>query len=496
MSHAIYRPYPRHKNQALIQSLVHPTGKNAMFEACTVHRQDFSPSLYLELDWQRFRPDLADRDHQQILDFIHNLLFIIGFPNNLTARDQGLGGISLSRAEATTLAPIYAAWQDTWMAPEGQRVLDAFDRFVAGLRTAPRREVEVQARVTTLQRLDEALATLTDARSLAAVVDQVLSNALFAFLDIPWTRRPIRALLVHNSQPGGFISVVPASLRSAKEPRALSVHLRGHADKALAPGTEEWAALLRAAADRIDAVDPMRLRGDDGEWTASFGPCGRCAMWFASRTAAALDDQVSYAQRLGNNIVYLPQHLMVSRCPFCGFLAPNNVPALFFSEARGQVVYLAPTQGSMPADQAIAFWTPAIVDLQKRYLARRGGAASERFRAAPELVTHDVVGFFYAVQMGETIAEDHVFNLVGLADGSALIFDGEKRFARVVTPVEAQMLRSQYRTEPCPPVDAKPAAKPGRLLTLEEVDGLLRDMAMANDDFSARLAGLKTASAS
>jgi hypothetical protein len=56
-------------------------------------------------------------------------------------------------------------------------------------------------------------------------------------------------------------------------------------------------------------------------------------------------------------------------------------------------------------------------------------------------VTHNIRDFLYAIQMGETIPEDHVYNLIELEDGSGLIWDGEKRFARVITPGELEFYK-------------------------------------------------------
>jgi hypothetical protein len=49
--------------------------------------------------------------------------------------------------------------------------------------------------------------------------------------------------------------------------------------------------------------------------------------------------------------------------------------------------------------------------------------------------------------MGETIAEDHVYNLAMLPDGSGLLFDGMKGFARGVTPSEIDWYRRSGRLE-------------------------------------------------
>lgn len=488
MTHSLYRPYARAKNQALIDSLVHPKGQNAMGNACRAHQADFSPSLYAEIDWQRFRPDLEDADFKQILDLIHGLLFIIGFPTNLAARDQGQGTIRLSRSEESRLEPIFDAWQDVWIRPEGRAVLQAFDHFVEGLRTPPRRALEIDLRTTALQQLDNALSSLTDLSNLASIAEQILLNAQFAFLDLPWTRRAVRTSLVANRH--AYLSVLSSDAPSRTDPKALASSIRQRAAANAAPGAEEWTALLLASAERIGAVDPARLTGDDGDWTDSFSHCAQCAMRFASRNVATMDDHVSFAQGSLRHFIYMAQDLMICQCTFCGFAAPNSVPTLFFAEQRDQVIYLAPTHGAMAGDEASSYLRPMIEGLQKRYLDRRGEAVHERLQAAAELVTHDLATFFYAIQMGDTIAEDHVFNLIDLADGSALVFDGEKRFARVLTPGEARVFRSKHRVVATPPDLAARLSKdrpPGRVPTLDDVDEILRVLVEANNSFDAEL---------
>jgi hypothetical protein len=120
---------------------------------------------------------------------------------------------------------------------------------------------------------------------------------------------------------------------------------------------------------------------------------------------------------------------------------------MFYSEHRGQVVYLAPAKGIVHEDNAVEFWRPALEGLRTRYTAKLNDAARARFESAAELVTHDMEDFLYAIQMGETIPENHVCNLIELADGSGLILDGEKRFARVITPGELAWHRASGRVQ-------------------------------------------------
>lgn len=491
MTHPIYRPYSREKNQALIKSLVNPQGQNAMENACRFHHRDFSPSLYAELDWQRFRPDLVDPNLKQILDLIHGLLFVVGFPLNMHARDQGKGTIRLDSLEESRLVPIFEAWLEVWMMPEGQSVLASFDNYVASLRTPPRREQEVNLRENSLKRLDQALGENTDPSNLAKTVNQILLNAQYAFLDIPWTRQAVRASLLVPDSPVSLGSIIPYELDSGLDPNAIAKHLLKCANTVDAPGGEEWVALLRGAAERIDGLDLSLLTGDGGDWTEGRAYCGQCAMWFAVRTVAVMDDRGSFAQDAYRNIIYIPPDAMVCSCPFCGFASPTSVPTIFFSERRDQVIYLVPTRDGISKSEAISFWEPLIQETQSRYLNRRGDALSEKFWAAAELVTHNLPEFFYAIQMGDTVAEDHVFNTIGLECGSMLVYDGQKRFARVLTPGEAKVFRANSRVREGLPEIAAHLAKggrAGRVLRLEDVEEFLELFADLNEEIDADLA--------
>lgn len=487
MNHPVYRPYSRATNQALINSLVHPQGPNPMVRACQAHQADFSPSLYAELDWQRFRPDVSDSDLKQILDLIHGLLFVIGFPTNMLARYQHDEYLRLQSSELSRLEPIFDAWQDVWMSPEREPVLASFRQWVQELRTPQRRAVEASLRERALKQLDRALADCKDSRNLVKLAEQILLNAQYAFLDLPWTRMAVRDSLLASKTGSALVGLLPEQSTADLRPSAMAAYVRGRADRANAPGAEEWAGLLRDTADRLAQVDSASLSGDDGDWIDSRSVCGRCSMWFASRTVAAMDDTSAFSKESSKPIMYLPHDTMVSSCPFCGFAAPNSVPALYFARQRGQVIYLAPTREGVSRSDAMSFWTPAIKELQSRYLKRRGQAASDELSAAAELVTHDLAEFFYGIQMGDTIAEDHVFNFLDMEDGYALVFDGEKGFARVLTPGEARVYRSRHRIERAETSAGGGAGEPSRILSLSDVEHFLDHMAKVNAGWGASL---------
>jgi hypothetical protein len=162
---------------------------------------------------------------------------------------------------------------------------------------------------------------------------------------------------------------------------------------------------------------------------------------------------------------------------------------MFYAEQRAQVIYLVPTNGCMAEDAAIEFWRGFIEGLRERFKRRIDAAAAARFDQAADLVTHTIREFLYAIQMGETITEDHVFNVIALSDGSALMWDGEKRFARVITPGEyayyqqSGHIREMDGSSPAAAYDAIASSvsaadsrRPGDANKIEELLGYLADV--------------------
>jgi hypothetical protein len=482
--HPTYVPFERARNQQALKQLVQPTHSGAVDEACLGYLRDFSPSLFAEIDWQCFRPDLHDPGLRQILGFIDDYLFIGTLvPNILTRDPSGLAsawpGADLERFEA-----LFARWREGWLGPDRNDLLAECGALIESIRR-PHWDIEEQRIVADV----EAAFAHSPPGQFPVALETALLNARFRFLDLPWTRRRARSAMQAQIDAIGDASIVPSDVRRA-DGTAVAEALSRHAQIARDCGHDRWASLLADCSDRLRAPPGNSATPKHGEWSLSLSPCARCSMWFALRYLQSIDTSSADVNWSNRGIVYIPPDIGVAGCPFCGLVAPVDVPMMFYAPQRHQVVYLIPTKGQLSEDDAIAFWRVPIEAIRNRYRAGIDTSARAEFDQAGELVTHSIRDFLYAVQAGDTIPEDHVYNLIALADGSGLVWDGTKLFARVITPVELEWYRAHGNVEEYKA--ATPAAArqtiASTLPSVDSVDTLLHLLADTNDEIGKILA--------
>ena len=162
-------------------------------------------------------------------------------------------------------------------------------------------------------------------------------------------------------------------------------------------------------------------------------------MHFASEALMSIDSTCSFVHSFHDGIIYLPPGLNFVTCPFCGEGAYIEFAAMFHSVDRRQVIYCLPRRPGLTDDQAIALYRPFIAGIREEYLRRISPELARVFNEAAELIAHSWNEFVYAIQMGETVWEDHVLNLITLSDGSGLLVDFTKGFVHGLTPAELQV---------------------------------------------------------
>ena len=114
---------------------------------------------------------------------------------------------------------------------------------------------------------------------------------------------------------------------------------------------------------------------------------------------------------------------------------------LFYSPIRQQVVYCLPIDApQIDEGEAIEFFRGAIEYLRSRYVKGLTEEESRRFDAATELLAYSLPDFLYAIQMGETVDESHVYNFVRMPNGTGLVVDLSKGFARGMTTSEVKAM--------------------------------------------------------
>ena len=147
----------------------------------------------------------------------------------------------------------------------------------------------------------------------------------------------------------------------------------------------------------------------------------------------ALDSRSPFVNWRNTNLTYIPADLNRATCIFCGHSAPVESPALFYSPQRAQVVYSVPTALHRIQEEAAPdFYRTLIEHLRGEYREHLTDEEAVRFDSASELLTYSLPEFLQAMQTGETLNEDHVCNLIAVPDGTGLLVDLSKGFAREV----------------------------------------------------------------
>ncbi len=318
----------------------------------------------------------------------------------------------------------------------------------------------------------DGLGGLTDRRRVVGLVTRYLSNALFLLLDLPLTRLPAKefATRIGLAHGHGFDKW---DLHDEATRDRFADFLRMRADTARDCGVPALAGLIDWAAEAVASLDLGALDKYAGQRQYSVGPCGRCSMWFASEVMSCIDTRCDFFDWSGTGLIYLPAGINVSVCPFCGLAEQVEQPAMFYAPQRNQVVYCLPTRGFMTQDEAVEAYRPVIGSLRADYTASLNNAELTKFESAIELTTWDLPEFLYAIQMGETIEEGHVFTIMPLPDGGGLLFDGSKGFARVMTPREVEWYRARGMVQSIEPIDFE---------RLQESDDRLRGWLDHNPD--------------
>jgi hypothetical protein len=175
----------------------------------------------------------------------------------------------------------------------------------------------------------------------------------------------------------------------------------------------------------------------DGQWSTGIGPCPRCAMRFAACAVVALDTTGTFlGYRPMNEDIHLPRGLNRVACPFCGIEFAIETPAVFYVPERFAVIYCLPTSAQVTSEDALDHHRRDIESIRNRYAATLDPTEQARYWAAPELFTYTWEKFLDAVQRGETLMEDHVFNMAIFRDGTGVISDLTKKFVRDLTKAE------------------------------------------------------------
>ncbi len=403
--------------------------------------ETFHPSLLSELDYRRIFGSL-DAQSRQLIYYVGRDLFISTLPVNLRARHEQLA------LPMTDVEDVLNSYRDLfvnyWSTNFQQRTQDGVNclALISALRTRSKGVVTSNHALQLTHRIRRT----RDINRLPSVINTEVSNCLFASLDNPLTRFPAEAFQEAWEQRQGsnwpLLSAAAADTAADKIMKYalwLDTVCAIAEDCRLNPLTQ----LARGASEELRSLDATNFDQFDGIWTWNIGICGRCSMWSSAERLTVLDSSSSLLEAYGKDIIYLPAGLGQMTCPFCSVEVAADAPAIFYSDTRMQIIYCFPNwAGKASLDASQEYWRPLMMELRKQCREHLSPETQARFDAASELPVMGWDEFMYAIQMGDVVSENHLFNLVQLPDGTGLILDMTKGFIRHLTGREMDGLRT------------------------------------------------------
>lgn len=292
-------------------------------------------------------------------------------------------------------------------------------------------------------RLETLLGGLDDAEWVTAKLNAELCNALLTATDNPLARLDARRFIRAKGAYLPTVDVIDVAHDGQDVIALVTGELETLGREASEADLHHYAAVCRAAGDVLRSLDPSELDRFRGRIGLGSGHCGRCSMNYAATGLASFDPTCPGLFDHDGTKVRLTLEHTSSTCPFCRTRQRIHAPALFYSPERNQVVYHLPMVGMTTEAEAIEAARPVIEDLRTSYLERVDPETATGFERAPEEICFDMMDFLYAIQMGTTARENHVFNLIGYDGGAGAIVDVTKGVTIELTPGEYEAMASQ-----------------------------------------------------
>jgi hypothetical protein len=434
----LYGVRDRDHNVALLKPLVFAPDENAFDLALSAVLGDYHPSVVSELQYIALRTNLENAG--RISEVIHAVMVGATQGDLRRRRDQ----LCLTTAELSdldqVLEPTRLAGQA--MAPD----TESQARFARQAVGVLRKRCETSADERAAALIAECFGSLGDTPSGEQLLTQVrtaLINVMYVMLDLPTILEPAGTLARTFLSRGGVLSPrLPEAPRDRAELLTFVESLRNSAAEVVDPTLKPWSRAAEALAEGLSAVQTDRLGDQVGQWATGTGACPVCAMWFAASGPVALDTTCDYLQdRHGSDWVRIPEGLNRVTCPFCGTEMARETPAVFYLPTRGYVIYCLSELPGVPRDELQRLHAPTIARIREHYAATLSPQDAVDYWAAPELVAYGWEEFLFTVQMGETIAQDHIYGVSVYAAGSGAIHDLTKKFTRYLTAAEVQQRR-------------------------------------------------------
>jgi len=435
-----YQPRDRATNVEAISTLAASADQEAYERSMRALLDDYHPGLLHELD---VAVATAPAESTEGYEHRGSEVFLSALPRLLQQRRTALGldgeGLDATVDQHRTFFAFFVEHH-----PDPGSVLGAETiKRIEGRLAQPPRSAEELAAVwydDERGRLQAVLGELDDIEWVIAKLNAELCTAMLLATDNPLCRLDARRFI---NQRGAYLPTVEGIDGDQFSLDLAADELEALGQAAAEADLHHYAAFCRAAGDVVRGLDQDGLDQFRGRIGLGSGHCGHCSMNYAATGLASFDPTCpGLFDGDGSRITLTLEHT-TSTCPFCLTRQRIHAPALFYAPERNQVVYHLPMVGVTSESEAIEAARPVIEELRQSYLERVDEETAAAFEGAPEEICFDMMEFLYAIQMGTTARENHVFNLVGYDGGAGAIVDTTKGVTIELTAGEYDAMASQ-----------------------------------------------------
>jgi hypothetical protein len=343
----------------------------------------------------------------------------------------------LTTAKTAWVAHLRAVHEDQSSLAQRQRALEPVLRDL-------RAQIVAAAERRLLQATDRALQSITSLPSGEEVLIRVrtaLVNALLLLMDQPIIGASALGLARRFEEAGTHLRPpLPPPAGDAAELAVLVSALRHWANRVMQWGNPElapWSTAVRHLADGLDHVDTSGLGRTVGQWRDFVGPCPMCGMHCASCVCEALDSTGTFLRsKYGSDWLRIPAGLNRVTCQFCEYETCLEAPMVAYWPDRGCVIYCLPEVDGVSPENLPDLYRLVLGRIRNRYAGTLSGPEQSAYWASPELIAYGWERFVFLIQMGESISQDHIYQVRVRPDGSGYIHDPVKRFERELTVAE------------------------------------------------------------
>ncbi len=263
-----------------------------------------------------------------------------------------------------------------------------------------------------------------DGNWILQMIDVEIQNALLQSLDHIACRIQTKQFMRHIGGQFPYLNI--EGINSQEDFQLLLEKLKSLGDAARDFSVYRLVAICKLLQELLQDQNADTFNSFNGELGAGVGHCGSCSMIYASNAIISYDPACPKLFDGEKGLIVLPYDLNVSRCPFCEYESRVDCPSMFYSPQRNQVIYNYPLLGQFSEQEARVQHRSAISAIRERYLSRINQQKAEKFNTASEEFTYNVMDFLLAIQMGSTVKEEHVYNIIRFPDGSGVISDPTK----------------------------------------------------------------------